>query len=390
VFEYSYLARSKDGGIVRDRLVANDEQSARRQLEADGLHLLELSAVDAEAIGTGEAGPPLNAANAEAPPSRLPIEVTLVALAEETGDRRLAKVAQQITEDVEQGKNVEQVVADLASRLPPEIRNLLKVGAESGDVAGVLERFSKHQIASQHARRRIRAALAYPILIVSILVPLLLFLSLFVVPIFSDIFIDFNMQLPAFTNVILRASEQMPHFVFGILILVVGIPFILRIFGGRWLFHRVRAATPVLGRVWVWSAQRDFAAALASFVGLRMPLVEAVEQTGNTISDRSLARACRRVSRDLENGAPLHECLHRSIYFDPTLVAIVAWGEGQGLLPEALNLATGVFEERIEQFAAFLRRLLPPITMVVVVTVLFYLIVGLMVPLVSLIQSLSQ
>jgi type IV pilus assembly protein PilC len=390
VLEFAYVARSRTGDLVRDRLVANDEQSARQQLEADGLHLLELEAVDAELRGDSRADSQLDAANAAVPSIRLPIEVTLVALAEETGDGRLAKVAQRITEAIEQGKNVEQVVADLSARLPPEIRNLLKVGAESGDIAGVLERFSKHQIASQLARRRIRAALAYPILIFSILVPLLLFLSLFVVPIFSDIFNEFGIQLPAFTNVILQASEQMPHFVAGVLILVVGIPLVLRVFGGRWLFHRVRAATPLLGRVWVWSAQRDFAAALATFVGLRMPLVEAVEQTGNAIADRSLARACRRVSRDLANGASLHECLHRSIYFDPALVAIVAWGEGQGLLPEALNLATGVFDERIEQFAAFLRRLLPPITMVVVVTVLFYLIVGLMVPLVSLIQSLSQ
>jgi type II secretory pathway component PulF len=182
----------------------------------------------------------------------------------------------------------------------------------------------------------------------------------------------------------------MPRFVIGLIILVVGIPLVLRLFGGRWLFHRVRAATPVIGRIWVWSAQRDFAAALASFISLRMPLVEAVEQTGNAISDRSLGRACRRVSQGLAGGAPLNECLRRSIHFDPTLVAIVAWGEGQGLLPEALNLATGVFEERIEQFAAFLRRLLPPLTMVVVVTVLFYVIVGLMVPLVSLIQNLSK
>jgi type IV pilus assembly protein PilC len=392
VIEFTYLARSKSGDLARGQLVAADEQAAQLELDSNGLVAIEIRSTHANDHGEGFDGTktfgPLTATRPSTP-SSLPLEVTLAALAEETNDPRLAKAAQRIADDVEHGKPIDQALADLDRGLPTAIRSLLQIGADTGDLAGVLERFSKQQLASQHARRRIRSALTYPLVIMSILVPLLLFLSLSVVPIFKDIFEEFDLPLPTVTTIIVQAAEQMPQFIIGLLILVVGIPLALRIFGGRWMFHRVRTAVPLLGRMWIWSAQRDFAAALASFVSLRVPLVDAVAQAGLTINDRSLGRACSRVSRQLESGASLTECLDQSIHFDRALVAIVAWGEGQGLLLEALALAIGVFDERIDQFAAFLRRLLPPITLVVVVTVMFYLLIGLMVPLVTLIQNLS-
>ena len=68
----------------------------------------------------------------------------------------------------------------------------------------------------------------------------------------------------------------------------------------------------------------------------------------------------------------------------------MAWGEQHGLLPEALSVATELFDDRIEQQASLVRRLLPPVTLVVVATMMFFVLVALMLPLVTLIESLSQ
>jgi type IV pilus assembly protein PilC len=169
----------------------------------------------------------------------------------------------------------------------------------------------------------------------------------------------------------------------------LGVPLFLRLVGGRWLFHRVRAAVPLLGPIWTYAGQREFAASLASFIKLRVPLGDAVTYTGNTIGDRNVGRACRRVTRRLEIGETLGQSLGESLHFDRALVALVAWGEKQGLLPEALAMATHVFDDRVEQYATLLRRVLPPLTFVVVVTVMFFVIVALFVPLVTLIEALS-
>ena len=119
-------------------------------------------------------------------------------------------------------------------------------------------------------------------------------------------------------------------------------------------------------------------------------MTEAVAYTGEAISDRNVGRACQRVSKRLETGQTLGGCLSQSIHFDRSLVALVTWGEKYGLLPEALGIAAHVFDDQIEQHASLIRRLLPPVTLVTVAALMFFVIVGLMVPMVDLIEGLSK
>jgi type II secretory pathway component PulF len=196
--------------------------------------------------------------------------------------------------------------------------------------------------------------------------------------------------LPAITELILQTSDQIPGLVAGLLLIVVLVPLALRLVGGRWLFHRFRAATPFIGQLWTWAGQREFAALLASFLDLRLPLASAVAHTGEMLSDRNVARSCRRVVERLESGEPLSACLNHSIQFDRTLVALTGWGEANGVLPDALRIAADVFDDRAEQHAALLRRILPPVTLVTVTTIMFFIIVGLVIPLIKLIEGLSM
>jgi type IV pilus assembly protein PilC len=336
-----------------------------------------------------ESTTPLIHAVGAAAESRVPLDVTLAALAEEQVDPHVAAAARRLSAELQRGVPVDQAVAALGDDLPPEIRGLLSVGVESGDLAGTIERFAELRLAADRARRRIRAAIAYPLLIGAILVPLALFLSVFVIPMFGELYEEFDLNLPPITEVLLTTSRQMPMFLGALLFVLIGIPIALRVLGGRWLLHRTRAATPLVGRLWSWSAQREFAAMLASFLTLRVPTASAVANTGQVMSDRNMARACSRLAERLGAGMSLSEGMSQSIHFDRTLVALVAWGEQHHLLPEALSIATEVFEDRIEQYAALMRRILPTVTLVFVATLMFAVIVGLFIPLINLIEGLS-
>ena len=321
--------------------------------------------------------------------ARVPLEVTLAALGDAKEDRQLSDIAQRLAAQLEQGRSVDQALAQLDRHLPEEFRGLLRAGIESGDLAGTFERFADQRLAAQRIARRIHAAIAYPLLIMAILVPLLLFISMYVIPMFGELYEDFAVELPALTLLVLQSAKQVPVLIAGLALFTVGFPLLLRSFGGRWLFHRVRSATPLLGRLWMWSSQREFAALLASFLDLRLPMTKAVAHTGEVMSDRNVAGACRRVSERLESGESLSESLGQSIHFDRSLVALVAWGERHGLLPEALRISTEVFDDRIEQWASLIQRLLPPVTLIVVGVLMFAIIISLMLPLVTLMEMLS-
>jgi type II secretory pathway component PulF len=321
--------------------------------------------------------------------SRVPLDVTLAALAEEKDDRRLAAVAGRLATRLQQGATIDQAIAEIDRDVPAEVHGLLRAGIECGDLAGTFERFSIQRLTQQRINGQIRAAVAYPLVIFAILVPLALFLCIFVIPMFGEMFEEFDLDLPQITLYVLQISGQMPALIGGLLAIIVAIPILMRIAGGRWLFHRIRAATPILGRLWTWAGQREFAALLASFLDLRLPLAVAVAHTGEIISDRNLARACRGVSERLTTGQSLGECLSRSMHFDRSLAALAAWGETHGMLPDALRIATDVFDDRVEQQVSLVRRLLPPVTLITVATAMFFVIVSLMVPLVKLIEGLA-
>src|SRR4051794_17909614 len=177
--------------------------------------------------------------------SRLPLEISLAALAEEKGDPRLAAAAERLATRLQQGATIHEAIDSLDHQLPTEIAGLLRAGVESGDLAGTFERFGQQRLAAERFNRRIRGALAYPLLILGILVPLLLFLSMYVIPMFGDIYREFNLDLPTITELILQTAKQLPMLVLGIAVLVFGAPLILRILGGRWLLHRVRFSLPL-------------------------------------------------------------------------------------------------------------------------------------------------
>jgi type IV pilus assembly protein PilC len=322
--------------------------------------------------------------------SRIPLEVSLAALAEEQGDPRLAAAAERLAARLQQGATIDQAIDSLDGQLPTEIAGLLRAGIESGDLAGTFERFGQQRLAAERFNRRIRGTLAYPLLIVVILVPLLMFLSIFVIPMFGDIFKEFNLDLPPITELILQTAKQLPSLLVALVLILIGVPILLRILGGRWLLHRVRFSLPLVGRLWMWAGQREFAAQLASFLSLGLPMPSAVALTAQVLSDRNVARACERVSNRVASGQALSQSLNQSIHFDRSLVALVGWGEKHGALLEALGVARDLFDDQVEQQASLVRRILPPLALVTVGTLMFFVIIALMIPMAKLIEGLSR
>src|SRR3954463_16308221 len=92
--------------------------------------------------------------------SRLPLEISLAALAEEKGDPRLAAAAERLAARLRQGATIHEAIDSLDPQLPTEIAGLLRAGIEGGTLAGTFERFSQQRLAAERFNRRIRGALA--------------------------------------------------------------------------------------------------------------------------------------------------------------------------------------------------------------------------------------
>src|SRR6476659_4850085 len=81
--------------------------------------------------------------------SRIPLEISLAALAEERGDPRLAAAAERLAARLQQGATIREAIDSLDRQLPTEVAGLLRAGIESGDLAGTFERFSQQRLAAE-------------------------------------------------------------------------------------------------------------------------------------------------------------------------------------------------------------------------------------------------
>jgi type IV pilus assembly protein PilC len=321
----------------------------------------------------------------------VPLPDVLEALADDVGDARLSAAARRVAQRMRSGDSIDEALREQESSFPSPIRALLAAGLKANNLPVVLEGYAQLVLQQRSIKTTVRTALAYPVLIGVLLIPLLLLLSLYVAPLFEELFNEFELDLPQSTVTAFRTARVAPIAVSAVLIVPAGVAAILSLLGGHWLLHRLRAAIPVFGQLWTWAGQNEFAALLETMVAARLPLPEAVGAVADGLSDRNVARACPAIAQSLrEAGLPLGEALERSMHFDRILPPLVAWGEEHGILEEALSVARQALVARLENYAAMLRRVIPAVALVVVATfVMGIAVIGFLMPLIDLISILS-
>src|SRR5690349_339918 len=174
---FEFHAVTPTGDEIHGTLSAANEVAAKQELARRELRVITLVRHESDVAGelSEDAVDVLLQEIGGAAAGRIPLEVSLGALAEENSDPRLAAVAERLATRLEQGATIDEALKEVEGQLPTEIAGLLRSGVQSGDLAGMFERFSQQRLAASRYNRRIRATLAYPLIIVAILVPTLLF-----------------------------------------------------------------------------------------------------------------------------------------------------------------------------------------------------------------------
>ena len=318
-----------------------------------------------------------------------PLAEIFYALSEDADDRRLRRVSARLAERLAAGDDLATAAEAVGHDLPAHFREALVGAANRGHLAGLLQGLAAHETTRKRLRRQLRSLLLYPTLVAGLLLTVLTGISLIVLPQFEELYTDFDMELPQMTAMTLQAGKIVPWCAVAV-VLMIAVYFLIGLLpGGRRLVHWIRTGLPILGRVWLWSAQHEFASLMGALTQEQVRLEDALRTTAESLRDRNLARATRIVSRKCEEGIPLSKGLAESIHFDRALPALVAWGEANDALPAALQQATAYYEKELDLHATFLRNILPPLLFMTVIASLFILTVSLFVPLVSGVNVLS-
>jgi type II secretory pathway component PulF len=314
---------------------------------------------------------------------------TLLALAEDANHRGLRRAAARLADEAVQGYDLDAALARLDVSLPMHLRAVsgeARLNQATALLAGLME----HETTRRKLRRQLRSVLLYPAIVVVMLVLIMAGGMMFLVPTLEKVYGDFGLTLPEATRAIIAVSHVAPWILLGMLLAPLAYSLLIQLPSLCRVMHWIRTGLPLIGRVWIWNAHHEFASILGALTAQRVVLADALQSTVASLHDANLARAARIAAAKCEAGAPLSRSLADSIHFDRTLTALVAWGETNDALPDALKQAADVYQDELTLHAGFLRRIMPPLLFAAVISFVMFVVVGLMIPLVDLINNLSM
>jgi len=398
---YRYKAKTAAGSTITGTLEADGRSSAFNQLV--GRRLVVLNIEESKASATARGG----ALSALLLPFRrqkvradslifftyqlaamlnagLPIVRTLNVLEEEMAEPFFREVIRTVRTDLEGGASFANSLGKFPKVFNRLYVNLVSAGEQSGNLDDVLKRLAQYMDNMLRLLRKIRNALAYPVVLILVTIGVVTLLMVKVIPVFEDVYGGSGVPLPGITQAVITTSRFMRLnllVIFGALVVTaVAITWFHRTPVGRKFFHKMFFKIPVIGQLIRKNLLARIGRTLGVLVSSGVPMLTAMQlarqATNNVILEESLEIA----SKEIERGQSLSGGLRTGGGFSSMFLQMVAAGEETGKLPEMLSNVADFYENEVNVMADMLSTLLEPIFIVAVGGTIGFIVIAMYLP----------
>jgi len=264
----------------------------------------------------------------------------------------------------------------------------LLAGERSGNLEEVLQRFLDFQRVSLTFRKKLKASLIYPALLVVMVIGLFIFLITFVVPRFAQLYDQLGVHLPALTSFLLDLGQYAQKYGIYAGVVVAALLFVLyrwtKTEAGATTIDRIRIALPVFGNVWLKYQVGLFSRTLSTLLTGGLPLVPSLETAARSIDSKQVGNAVYRSVETVREGKGLSASLLATKVFPELAIEMVEVGESTGALPQMLNSVAEFFEEDVQTNLTAAMSLIEPLILIVMGVVVVTILIALYLPIFSL------
>ena len=300
----------------------------------------------------------------------VPLLECLDILSSEAENPALQQVVKHIREDVEGGALLAHALKRNPTVFNEFYRSMVEVGETTGRLDESLTQLAVYLDKQAQLRAKIFSGLAYPALLLAVALIVLVFLLIWVVPLFSGLFQDMGESLPWLTQVVIDLAEGVrDHF------------FLLAAFGGslgmgiRWFLKNPKSrqaidgwllGVPLFGSVIQKAATVRFSRTLGFLVRRGVPLLSALGVAGTVTGNKIFEQSIKLAAIAIQNGRPLSETLRAGQVFPTMVPQMIKVGESTGSMDVMLEKIADLFEQEVDRTVATLTSVLEPFIILVV------------------------
>jgi type IV pilus assembly protein PilC len=290
---------------------------------------------------------------------------SLSVLEEQTQSKPLAKIIGEVRRDVERGVGLSTAL----EKHPKAFSNLYTSMVRAGEAGGVLDdtlvrlaNALENQVA---LRSKIKSAMAYPVVVLSMVAMVVLAMLVFVVPIFQDLYAGAGGELPVPTKILIGGSDLLKNFWFIVFPLMgLGVWAFRRWIktpAGRRIWDSAKLKMPVFGGVVHKTAISRFSSTLGVLLRTGVPILQAMEIVEDVSGNAIVAEAVADVAKSVKDGDSLAVPLASHKVFPSMVVQMIAVGEETGAVDAMLEKVASFYDQEVNDTVDALTSLLEPL-----------------------------
>jgi len=264
----------------------------------------------------------------------LPLASSLKAVADDTGNRRLKPILDDIRSQVESGSSLGEAITSRSKSYPAVYTSAIRAGERAGNLSGVLRLLSAHCARMVEVRKTIQHAFAYPIVVLVIASVVMWFLLIKIVPVFAEIFEDFGMSLPCATRfwlgVSLFVSARLVTLIPWLAIALIAVHFISKRLARSYVIDWIGVHIPVFGALYSTTSMGRFSRSLGLLLASKVPVVESLDLASAAARNAVLQRAVMDAALRVEEGKSVSDALASTGYFSRGFCSMAHAGEERG------------------------------------------------------------
>jgi len=395
---YEYIARDQNGAQVSGTLEATNAAAARQKLRDAFIFpiecketancaqepLLQKQLPFGRPVSPGELSVTTRHL-ATLLAAGMPLVQALNILVTQTNNQALQSILSQIRKDVVEGISLSGSMSHFPRVFSSFYVSMVRAGEASGTVPVVLERLADYSEKQQEFVRKIRAALAYPILMFLFGSLILFFLITFVIPSITNVFEEMNQSLPTITTVLISFSVFL-HDEWWLVLLIIAAGFgisryaFTRTDKGRRIWNRALLQAPFFGKMNRKMIMARFASTLGTLLQNGVPLLTALEISRHIARNLLVAEAIETAGREIKEGQGLALALSRSGLFPRMATEMIAIGEQSGRLEEMLSRISDSYEKETAAGISFFMSLLEPLMILIMGLLVGFVVISVLLP----------
>jgi len=323
----------------------------------------------------------------------LPLVQALDILSKQSENKALQEVTRQVVYDVESGNTVADALRKHPRAFSELYVNMVAAGEAGGILDTILMRLATFLEKNDALVGKVKSAMIYPGVIMSVAAIAIMVLLIFVIPVFENMFASVNLALPLPTRIVIGLSGFLTHYWWAVAVAVfVAVTSLKKYYqtpAGQLKIDTLLLGVPVLGDLLRKSAVSRFTRTLGTLISSGVSILDGLEITAKTAGNRVIHDAIMESRASIAGGDTISAPLQKSAVFPPMVISMIAVGEQTGGLDEMLTKIADFYDTEVDTAVSGLLSLMEPVMIVFLGVVVGGMVVAMYLPIFDMINTVQ-